>query len=269
MVFVMIAFVKQAFEAVHILQAYAADGHFARLNDIWERLQDRFPQAGSDDLGTTLQQYGGMAAEFVASKMGTILKHSALFLFHLGVTILAMFYFYRDGVPMVERLREVLPFEMARRDRILGNAHNLIFASVTSSLVAAAAQGTLGALAFGITGIRAPIFWGVMMGFFSFIPVIGSTLIWFPAAISLLVGGHMVRGVVLIVFCAVIIGMVDNFIRPWFISGRSEMDGLIVFVSVLGGIEVFGPLGVVLGPVIVATALSLLDLYAPHAPEGN
>jgi len=108
-----------------------------------------------------------------------------------------------------------------------------------------------------------------MMAFFSFVPIVGSALIWVPIAISLFIGGHWGRGLALVVFCTVIVGLVDNLVRPLFISGKAEMSGLLIFISVLGGIGVFGLLGVVLGPIIVATATGLLDLYAPRAALGN
>jgi len=266
---VMVSFVRQGMGAVQSIQLQVANGHFDWVNDAWARFQDMFPDAGSDDLATSLRHYGELAATFVAARLGTILKNTAVFVFHLGVTILAMFYLYRDGASMVARLREILPFELAHRDRMLGDARNLIFASVTSSLVAAVAHGALGGIAFALTGIKAPIFWGVMMGFFSFVPLVGSALIWVPVSISLMASGHWGRGIVLVIFCAVIVGGVDNVIRPWLISGRAEMGGLVVFISVLGGIAAFGLLGVVLGPIIVASAASLLELYAPHAHVGN
>jgi predicted PurR-regulated permease PerM len=268
-VLVMIAFVRQGMEAEQSIQFNVETGHFVWLSDLWTRLQHRFPDLGSADLITSFHQYAERAAAFVGMQLATILKNTAFFLFHLFVTILAMFYLYRDGDSMVERLRQLLPFDLDHRDRMLSDTRNLIFASVTSSLVAAGAHGLLGGLAFGLTGIKGPLFWGVMMGFFSFIPIVGSALIWVPASISLIIGGHMGRGIALAVFCCVIVGLVDNFIRPWLISGRAEMGGLVVFISVLGGISVFGLLGVVLGPIIVATAASLLDLYAPGAHAGN
>ena len=152
---------------------------------------------------------------------------------------------------------------------MLGDTHQLIFASVTSSLVAAAVHGALGGVAFAVTGVKAPIFWGVMMGFFSFVPLVGSALVWLPISISLMIAGHWIRGLFLIAFCAVIVGLVDNLIRPWLISGRAEMSGLVVFISVLGGISAFGLLGVVLGPIVVAAAVSLLDLYASESIPSN
>jgi predicted PurR-regulated permease PerM len=161
--FVMVAFVRQGVSAVQEIGFQVAIGHYTRLNDFWGQLQRRFPDAGLDDLSGSLQHYGELAAGFVAARLGTILKNAAVFFFHLGVTMLAMFYFYRDGDSMVSRLRELLPFELDHRDRMIGESRSLIFASVTSSLAAAMAHALLGGLAFALTGIKAPIFWGVMM----------------------------------------------------------------------------------------------------------
>ncbi|HXQ24795.1 MAG TPA: AI-2E family transporter [Candidatus Acidoferrales bacterium] len=267
--FLAFAFVREAVIAVQSIQLQAASGHLAWVGNLSGWIQKRFPGVSSASLALSLRQYGEQAAQFVAERVGTILENTAVFLFHLGVTILAMFYLYRDGGSIVARLREVLPFELAHRDRMLSDARNLIFASVTSSLVIAAVQGALGGAAFAAAGIPAPIFWAVMLGFFSFVPVVGSALIWVPASISLAVAGHLGHGILLAVFFIVIVGTVDNFMRPWLIGGRSEMGGLLIFISVLGGIAVFGMLGVVLGPIVVATAVSLLDLYAPTARAGN
>jgi len=268
-VFVMVAFVREGFQAVQSIQFSVAVGQHPWLSALWARLQDRFPAIGKGDFTGSFHQYTQDAAAFVAARLGTILKNTALFFFHLFVTILAMFYLYRDGNTMVARLRQLLPLEEAHGDRILADARELIFASVTSSLAAAAVHALLGGFAFAVCGIKAPLFWGVMMGFFSFVPIVGSALIWVPASVSLLIGGNLGRGIFLVLFCAVIVGLVDNVMRPWLISGRAELGGLLVFIAVLGGIGVFGLLGVVLGPIIVATVAVLLELYAPTEAPGN
>jgi predicted PurR-regulated permease PerM len=266
---VMAAFVRQGVQAVQDLQSQIQSGHFDWVNRLWLQLEARFADNNASSLSTIVGKYADQVAAFVATRVGTVLKNTTVFLFHLSVMILAMFYLYRDGESIVERVREILPFEAEHRERMMREAHDLIFASVVSSGVAAAAHGVLGGIAFGLTGIGAPVFWGVMMGFFSLVPVVGSALIWAPAAINLIVQGHIGAGILLAVFCSIIVGLVDNVVRPWVIGGRTEMGGLVVFISVLGGISVFGLLGVVVGPIVVATAASLLDLYAPSAPGGN
>lgn len=265
----MAAFVREGVDAARSVQNGMANGHFAWVNGLWDRIQQRFPDANPTDLATLLHRYAEKAAGYLAGELGNILKNMAVFLFHLGVAILAMFYLFRDGDSIMLRLREVLPFEEAHRERMLRDARDLITASVMSSLAGAAAHGLLGGIAFAVTGISSPIFWGVMMGFFSLVPLVGSAIIWVPAAISLMISGHFGRGILLAVICGIIVSIVDNVIRPWLISGRGEMGGLVVFISVLGGISVFGMLGVVLGPIIVATAASMLELSSIGVQRRN
>jgi predicted PurR-regulated permease PerM len=266
---VMGAFVQQGVSAVEEIQRGVSSGHFQWVNHLWDQIQQRFPEANPGDLATTLHHYAEMAAGYIATRLGAVLRHTAVFLFHLSVTLLAMFYLFRDGDSIVARLRELLPFEDAHRARMIRESRDLIFASVISTLVAAAVHAVIGGLAFAITRIHAPIFWGVMMGFFSLVPVVGSSLIWVPAAISLVASGHAGRGILLVIICGLLVALVDNVVRPWLISGRAEMGGLVVFISVLGGISAFGLLGVVLGPIVVATAASMLDLYMPGDHAGN
>jgi predicted PurR-regulated permease PerM len=266
---VMGAFVQQGVSAVEEIQRGVTSGHFQWVNNLWSQIQERFPDASPGDLATTLHRYAEQAAGYLATRLGAVLRHTAVFLFHLSVSILAMYYLFRDGDSIVKRLRELLPFEDAHRARMIQESRDLIFASVISTLVAAAVHAVIGGLAFALTGVQAPLFWGVMMGFFSFVPVVGSSLIWVPAAIGLIAGGHIGRGILLVLICGLLVALVDNVVRPWLISGRAEMGGLVVFISVLGGISVFGLLGVVLGPIVVATAASMLDLYMPSAHAGN
>lgn len=262
---VMASFVRQAVVAVQSIQLGVQAGHYSWVSNLWIRIQQRFPNAIPANINDLLHQYTERAAAYVAARIGVVLQHTAEFFFHLSVTILAMFYLYRDGDAVVERLRELLPFEPEHRDQMVHQTRDLIFASVTSSLAAAASHGVLGGIAFTITGIQAPIFWGVMMAFFSLVPVVGSALIWVPIAVSLMMSGHMGRGIFLLVVCALIVTLVDNLIRPWLISGRAQMGGLVIFISVLGGISVFGMLGLVLGPIIVAMGASVLDVYVPSS----
>jgi predicted PurR-regulated permease PerM len=268
-VLVMGAFVRQGVQAVQTIQAQVASGHFDWVNRLWMEIESKLPDSSQASLGTIISRYSDQAATYVATRLGAVLRNTAAFLFHLSVTILAIFYLYRDGKLIMARVRAILPFEHQHRDKMIKESHDLIFASVMSSAVAAAAHGILGGLAFGVAGITAPIFWGVMMGFFSLIPLVGSALIWVPASISLISEGHVGAGIALALFCSVIVGFVDNVVRPWVISGRAEMGGLVVFISVLGGIAVFGLLGVILGPIIVATGTSLLDLYVPAGADGK
>ncbi|MGH9705501.1 MAG: AI-2E family transporter [Candidatus Acidiferrales bacterium] len=266
---VMGAFVRQGVDAGRLIQEGIANGRFNWINHAWQDMASRFSQSSPVDLATLLHRYADQSAAYLAAKLGLILRNLAIFLFHLSVTLFAMFYLFRDGDALVARVREVLPFEISHREHMIRETRDLIFASVSSSLAAAVMHGILGGLAFAVLGISAPIFWGVMMGFFSLVPLVGSALIWAPASLSLIISGHLWHGIILAIVCGGIVGLVDNFLRPWLISGRAEMGGLVVFISVLGGISVFGLLGVILGPIVVAAMASLLELYAPTDASGN
>jgi predicted PurR-regulated permease PerM len=123
-------------------------------------------------------------------------------------------------------------------------------------------HGLVGGLTFAVVGLPAPIFWAIVMAFLSLLPVVGSWPVWLPAAIWLFSTGHWGRGVIVLLLCGGVAGTTDSLLRPLLIGGRSRLNGLLVFISVLGGIACFGMLGIVLGPIVVATASSLLSGYS-------
>jgi predicted PurR-regulated permease PerM len=129
-------------------------------------------------------------------------------------------------------------------------------------------QGLFGGIVFAVVKLPTPFFWGVAMAFFSLVPVVGTALVWVPAALWLVFAGHWGRALTLALICSLVVGMVDNVLRPVLLHGRTQMNGLLVFVSLLGGLYVFGLLGLVLGPIIVATTASLLDAYTGASREG-
>jgi predicted PurR-regulated permease PerM len=264
-VLVLTAFVREAVQAVGSIRIGVELGHYAWANRLWEHLQGRFPQFVPSDLGTELHNYAERGAAIAAGRVGDVLRHTAELLLDLFFTIFSMFYFFRDGETIVERLRNGLPFEQSQRVMVIDNTRSLIFATVMSSMAAAAVHGVIGGLTFALTGIKTPVFWGVLMAFFSLIPVFGTAIVWVPLALSLILGGHLWAGIILAGVCSVVIGTVDNVVRPLLISGRAGMNTLLIFIGVIGGIDVFGLLGVVLGPIILATAGTLLSVYVPGA----
>ena len=264
-VLVMIAFVNEGVNAVGAIEAVRADPNHPvhrGLQRGWEWLQPRLPTGVVANPADAALEYAQRFGSFVAGKLGAVLKNVALFVFDLFLMLFATFYLFRDAGEIMRTLRRMIPFPAAQRDMVLTQARELIAASVFASLAVAAAQGFLGGAAFAIVGLHAPVFWGVVMAFFSLIPVIGSWIIWLPAAIYLFVIGETTRGIILVAIGAGLVSTVDNFLRPILVSGRSQMNGLLIFISMLGGISVFGMLGFVLGPIVVATSFSLLKAYA-------
>jgi predicted PurR-regulated permease PerM len=159
----------------------------------------------------------------------------------------------------------VLPFDEAHRGRVMTQTRDLIFASVTASLIVGFIQGILGALAFAIVGLPSPLFWGALMALLSLLPLIGAWLVWSPAALWLVARGAYGKAVVLVIICAGVAGILEHFVRPILLSGKTQMNSLLILLSVLGGISVFGFLGFILGPVVVAIAATILDVYTSQA----
>lgn len=268
---VMSAFVRQGVEAARLSEQAFTNGHLAWANDTWEWIAHHIPGETPENLAALARQGAENLGKLLASELGAVLRNLFRFFFDLFVMILAMFYFFRDADSIMAAFRHSLPFEEVHREKMIAEARELIYASVTSSLIAALASGLVGGTAFAIARISTPVFWGVAMAFCSFIPVVGSAVVWVTAGIWLIVEGHTGRGIFVLGFCAGIIGLVDNVLRPWLISGKAQLSGLLIFIGVVGGLSVFGLLGVVLGPIVVAAAASVLDIYAPrgHPPHSE
>jgi predicted PurR-regulated permease PerM len=263
------AFVRQAFEAVQAVHNAISGGHIDGLNRMWTWAQAHLPEHDTNDIVEKIQNAGEKAASVAAASMGFVLAHVARFLFGLFVMIFSLFYLLRDGDGLAKTLRTFLPFDESNSDRMIREGRDLIFASVTSTLVAACIHGVSGGVVFAITGIKAPVFWAVMMAFVSLVPLVGSSIVWLPASIWLMTHGHVGGGLFVIGVCVGVAVLVDNVVRPWLIGGRSELSGLLVFISVVGGIGVFGTLGIVLGPIVVATAVTIFDIYSEREPNGH
>jgi predicted PurR-regulated permease PerM len=174
--------------------------------------------------------------------------------------IFTMYYLFRDGEGIVRGLPEVLPLEAEQSEEIFARTKEVIGASVYGVLVIAAIQGALGGLAFWALGLPSPLVWGVVMTFMSLIPMAGSFVVWVPAAIYLAATGQWWKAGLLVFWGAVVIGSIDNFLRPKLVGERTKLHELFIFFSVLGGLQVFGVLGLVLGPVVLAITLALFDV---------
>jgi predicted PurR-regulated permease PerM len=259
-------FVREAVSISRGVQHSLVEQHAPAIAKAWSWIAHHVPGLDPNaDVFDMLEQGIEKQAGFLAQRLGTVLANIAAFLFDLFVMIFAMFYFFRDAGQIMRGVRGILPFDREHREAMLKQAGDLISASVMTSLVIAAIQGALGGLGFAIVGLPAPIFWGVAMAFFSLVPVVGSGLIFVPASLWLLFTGHWGRAITLLVICAVVSTVLDNVLRPLLLGGRTELSALVVFISVLGGVSLFGMLGLVLGPILVATAASILNAYTDKA----
>jgi len=175
--------------------------------------------------------------------------------------IFTMYYLFRDGEWITDWLRDVLPLEKAQSHEIFARMRDVISASVYGVVAIATVQGALGGLMFWILGLPSALVWGVVMIFMSMIPVLGSFVVWVPAAIFLAATGHWGKAAILTAWGALVIGSIDNFLRPKLVGEKTKLHELLIFFSVLGGLQIFGVLGLVVGPVIAAVTLALMDVF--------
>jgi predicted PurR-regulated permease PerM len=219
-----------------------------------------------EELGARISDLLRSAGAVIARQAGAVLGAMLVLILDLAVLVLALYFCFRDGPALASRARRLLPFDADASARITRHLHDLIHASVTSGVIVAAVQGLLGGLTFALLGIQGAIFWGVVMGFLSLLPLVGSWLVWLPVALWLLATDHVTKGIILIVLGAVLVGGVDNVLRPLLIGKRSSLSILLLFIGLLGGVSAFGFIGLVLGPVVIALALAVYQAQIADEP---
>lgn len=260
-------FVREAMDAAAALQDAAADGRFAWIERAWRSLEQRLPIVQRIDAAGLLRDGAKRTALLFAAQSGLAVRNVARFVFDLVVALFATFFLLRDSPTIMATVRRLLPVGQPVREQLIAQTRELVSISVTSSGIIAAVQGVLGAIVFAALGIDAPVFWGVVMGFLCLVPL-GAWVVWLPAAVLLAVSGSIGRALILAGLGFGIVSAVDNVLRPVLLSGGTRMNGLLILIALLGGMRVFGALGLVLGPLLVAVAIALLNTYtAANASE--
>jgi predicted PurR-regulated permease PerM len=262
---ILTAFVQESRAALSAVDRDAFAGPFALLEQAWNRIRGLIPGAQTIDLRNLIDEAISRTGGFLAARVGGLLADIVVLLFQLFVTLFALFFFLRDADTIMQEVRRSVPFEDLRRERMIRQIRDLVYASVAAGLVIASLQGLAGGVVFALLGLGAPVFWGVMMGFLALLPFVGTWVVWVPAAIWLMATGQVAKGLVLAVLGVTIVGSIDNFLRPAILSGRARMNGLLMFISLLGGVSVFGLLGLVLGPVVTAIVSGLFEAYTGPA----
>jgi predicted PurR-regulated permease PerM len=259
---------KEAIDGSARIQSMINGGAAALPTHFLDWLQARLPDSLQNiDLMGPLRQGAERAASYLASSLGGLLKNLFSSIVHLFIVLFALFFMFRDGETILRAARHLIPFDPEIQESMLGESRDLIFASVAVMLLIAAVQGTLGGIAFGIAGLPAPVFTGVLLAFFSIVPVVGSALIWVPASAWMAFNGQWGKAVLILAICGGVAGLADNLIRPLLLRNRTKLNDLLLFISILGGLEAFGLLGLVAGPTIVAAALGVFRVYMDHREQ--
>jgi predicted PurR-regulated permease PerM len=263
MLLVMAAFIREGMDGANALQGALAEGRLGWVERGWQSLAQRVPAAQRVDVVALATDGVKRGAVLLAAQSGNLLRNVVGFVFDLVVALFATFFLLRDTRQIMTVVRRVLPLDEPVRERLITQTRELVSVSVTSSGLIAAIQGLLGGIVFAAVGIDGAVFWGVVMGFLCLVPL-GAWVVWLPAAILLAISGSPGRGLILAGLGFGIVSAVDNILRPAMMSGGTSMNGLLILIALLGGVAVFGMLGLVLGPILMATFLALLKTYMAH-----
>jgi len=207
-------------------------------------------------------------SQLIATEALSIGQNTFEFIVSFVIMLYLLFFLLRDGVVLTAKINQAIPLSMEHKHHLFSKFTTAVRATVKGTIAVAAAQGTLGGLMFYFLGIQGALLWGFVMAILSLVPAVGAGLIWGPVAIYFLLTGAIWQGVVLILFGVLVIGLVDNVLRPILVGKDTQIPDYVILISTLGGMVLFGLNGFVIGPVIAALFIAAWDLFAT-ANESN
>lgn len=207
------------------------------------------------------------AISWLTSAGATLVQGSVLQVIAAVLVFYLLFYMLRDRKDALQGLRSLSPLSERDMTRLFSDVTDTVHATVYGTLIVAAVQGTLGGLMFWWLGLPEPLLWGVVMGALAVVPVLGAFVVWVPVAIFLALEGSIGHALLLAVWGAVVVGGIDNLLYPMLVGQRLKMHTIVAFVSIVGGLVVFGPSGLILGPIVFTVTRLLLQIWKRPTPD--
>lgn len=201
-------------------------------------------------------------SEFLTRQAINIGQNTFNFLVSFTIMLYILFFLLRDGDRLITRVKQATPLSANHKRHFFNNLTTVIRATVKGNVIVAAVQGAIGGVAFWFLGVQGPLLWAVLMAFLSLLPAVGAAIIWAPVAIYFLLTGAIWQGVTLIAVGVLVIGLVDNILRPILVGKDTQMPDFVVLISTVGGMALLGLNGFVIGPVIAALFITLWDLFS-------
>ena len=252
-------------EAVHLYQTAESRVSATFEAKPLERLQKhpfiRWIHLHNLPLQSWLEQLARNAAELLVKMVNRVSRQTFELIAHVLIAFFTMFYFFRDGPVILERLKYLSPLAESYEDTLIRRFLTVSRATIKGTLLVALLKGTLGGVTFWAFGIEAAALWGVVMGFLSVLPIVGPWLVMYPAGLILIITGDVWGGVAILLIATFVVSSIDNFLEPMLVGRGAGMHDLLVFFSMLGGIATFGVMGFIVGPLIAALFRTLLDIY--------
>lgn len=213
------------------------------------------------DLVSSLTQAAQAFSGSLVEQSTTLLRSIVWLIINFFLLVFAMYFFFKDGKYIVESVEKIIPLPRHFGQEIFQKFRQVSLAMLYGIFLTAIVQGILGGIGLAIAGVQNPIFWGTVMAFFGMLPIGGTGIVWLPASLILLAGGHYVAGIGLLIWGALIVAFVDNLIKPYIISKQTKTYPLATFLVVIGGLMVFGLKGAIIAPMVLAALVSLLHIY--------
>ena len=211
----------------------------------------------SDVISSGISQIGKECMGIIKSGLGNVASAALNFIF----MFFAVFFLLEDGPKFLDKLGSYMPFEKMEKERLIKQVKDIVISTIYGGVTVAIFQGSIGGIAFSILGISSPVIWGLAMFITSFVPMLGTFIIWGPAAVYLLLNGFYIKAVILVLIGIFVISMVDNILRPIIIKGKMKMPILAIFFSILGGLKLFGFIGFIMGPLVLAIFISVVEIW--------
>jgi len=204
----------------------------------------------------------------ITENISDILFSIPIFVLDSFIMLFVMFFLFKDGKILVDKVEKILPLKIKYRKHVFKILNDMAYAVIYGSIIIAIIQGTLGGIGFAIFGLPSPLLWGLVMIFASLIPYIGSSIIWFPAALILIFNGYInletnliIKGVLLMLYGIFLIGTIDNILKPKIIGSKGGLHPVLVLLGVVGGLNFLGFIGVIVGPIILAMLVVFIKIY--------
>jgi predicted PurR-regulated permease PerM len=273
--YLFVSLVGEATNAVETVNQLSADGKLKDLVNFdvpWAqemRAQlEKYFDLSKINLEEIARDAVNTVSKVILNQTRWLITNGTKAVFYFFLMIFTLYYFFKDGERVVGKVRRLMPLSPSETEVTFSKLREVVMATMYGGVVVAFVQGALGGLMFWVFGLPSPVFWGAVMTFLSILPLVGAFIVYIPAGVILILTGSAAKGIAVLVIGTVVVSQIDNLLRPYLISGRSAMHPLLLFFAILGGIGLFGLLGVVMGPLIAALFLTILKVieYKLH-PE--
>jgi predicted PurR-regulated permease PerM len=258
--------VREAASGVEMMKAETATGR-------WRAAVERNPQVASilHWIETQMDVQGEVqrVADALTSRLSSFVTGSIWMIVELLITLFTLFFFFRDRRVILRAMRSLVPLSEAETDEVSSRVGDTVYATIYGTLVVAIVQGALGGVMFWWLGLPAPLLWGVVMALLAIVPVLGPFVVWVPAAIFLTLEGSWGKALILTAWGVGVIAVIDNLLYPVLVGKRLRLHTLPVFFAILGGLALFGPSGLMLGPVTLAVTVALVDVWRRRTAGGR